>query len=72
MLPARCPVGLKVGVYDDGGLTFRDTDAAGSPLTYCTAPDLTGMSGGGEPWNQAVLAFLQALPADTRIVLYWC
>ncbi len=48
-------------------------DGQGIPLCYV----LAGVLGAVEAlavdsvWNAAVLAFVRALPADTRIVLYW-
>lgn len=68
------PEGLKVGNYEDEGLTFTNVDRAGSPLTFVTPADLAGLDVPAEvsPWNIAILAFLRALPDDMRIVLYWC
>jgi hypothetical protein len=68
------PQGLKVGSYEDGGLTFVETDRHGQPLTFVTPTDLRRLVVPEDitPWNAAVLAFLLALPRDTRIVLYWC
>jgi hypothetical protein len=68
------PEGLRVGSYEDAGLTFTAVDRAGGPLTFITPPDLAGLPSPGEisPWNSAVLAFLRALPGDARIVLFWC
>jgi hypothetical protein len=68
------PGGLKVGHYEDEGLKFEDVDRYGKPLTYTTSKDLRGLRlpDGLASWNEAILAFLLALPAETRIVLYWC
>src|SRR5262245_22310668 len=68
------PSGLKVGNYEDDGLRFTDVDRGGQPLTFMTPPDLRALSPPPDlsPWNRAVLAFLLALPDETRIVLYWC
>jgi hypothetical protein len=68
------PEGLKVGCYQDDGLTFTATDRSGQSLTFTTPADLVRLLIPEDiaPWNRAVLAFLLALPPDTRIVLYWC
>jgi hypothetical protein len=68
------PPGMRVGAYEDQGLTFTDADRHGQPLTYTTPADLLKLKVPDDlaPWNRAVLAFLLALPVDTRVVLYWC
>jgi hypothetical protein len=68
------PDGLKVGHYEDEGLTYTTTDRYGHPLTYTTPTDLRRLRVPEDiaPWNHAVLAFLLALPPDFRIVLFWC
>lgn len=68
------PSGLKVGHYEDDGLRFDEADRYGHPLTFTTPdqlrtfPPIEGLA----DWNRAALAFLLALPSDTRIILYWC
>jgi hypothetical protein len=66
--------GLKVGHYRDDGLRFEDVDAYGKQLTYTTPADLKILQTPIDlvPWNQAILAFLTALPPDARLFLYWC
>jgi hypothetical protein len=68
------PEGLQVGSYQEDGLTYSATDRSGQPLTFTTPADLVHLRIPEElaPWNRAILAFLLALPPDTRIVLYWC
>lgn len=68
------PVGLKVGTYEDEGLAFVEVDRRGQPLTFTTSTELRCLQVPDDvgSWNRAVLAFLFALPSDTRIVLYWC
>jgi hypothetical protein len=63
-----------VGRSEDQGLIFTDVDRRGQPLTYTTPTDLRNLRMPDDlaPWNTAVLAFLLALPSDTRIILYWC
>lgn len=66
--------GLRVGVYEDTGLRFTDTDRYGHHLCYTTPSDLRGLvvPDDAAPWNRAIVAFLTALPPDTRLILYWC
>src|SRR4051812_46517473 len=66
--------GLKVGHHEDEGLRWDEVDRYGKPLTFTTPEELRRLRLPDEvaPWNRAVLAFLLALPPDTRIVLYWC
>jgi hypothetical protein len=68
------PEGLKIGCYQEEGLIYTATDRSGQPLTFTTPADLARLRVPDDidPWNRAVLAFLAALPPDTRIVLYWC
>jgi hypothetical protein len=68
------PTDLTVGSYEDQGLIFTQTDGYGKPLTWTTPATLARLESPDDlsPWNNAVLAFLRALPEDTRIVLYWC
>ena len=68
------PPDLKLGCYEDEGLVFKSEDRYGQPLTCITAADLARLQvpEGVSPWNNAVLAFLTSLPADERIVLFWC
>lgn len=73
-LVRHLPKDLKVGYYEDSGLTFTDVDRDRHPLTFTTSTELRRLQVPGDihPWNHAVLAFLLALPPDSRIVLYWC
>lgn len=63
--------------YDDEGLRRTKVDPYGSPLEYVEAGDLAAaMVGYAEkrkfsPWNEAVIAFVSALPVDTPVVLWW-
>jgi hypothetical protein len=68
------PAGLKVGHYEEDGLKFTETDRYGHALTFTTPEQLQALRNVEDvtEWNRAVLAFLLALPSDTRIVLYWC
>jgi hypothetical protein len=66
--------GLKVGHYEDDGLRWEEVDRQGKLLTFTTPADLRRLRVPDDlsQWNRAVLAFLLALPPDSRIVLYWC
>lgn len=68
------PDGLKVGLCDDAGLKYTDTDGRGERLTCVTPAEVTQLTVPADTaqWNRAVVAFLSALPAETRIILYWC
>lgn len=68
------PENLVIGHYEDEGLRFDTTDSYGQRLTF-TTPKLLKTNvvpTDFEGWNRAILAFVMALPADARIVLYWC
>src|SRR5689334_15649782 len=62
------PEGLKVGHYEDEGLRFDDADRYGKPLTWTTSAEVQRLNLPDDlsDWNRAVLAFLAALPPDTR------
>jgi hypothetical protein len=68
------PPNMKVGHYEDAGLRFDQVDRYGSALTYTTSAILRNarFPEGLSAWNAAVLRFLLALPAESRVVLYWC
>lgn len=68
------PADIRVGCYEDAGLTYEQADRHGRPLTFTTPADarLLRVPDDTADWNRAILAFLTALPPDTRIVLYWC
>lgn len=67
------PADLKVGCYEDTGLTYQTVDRNGDPLTFTTSADLLRIRVPGDiaEWNRVILAFLTALPPDARIILYW-
>jgi hypothetical protein len=68
------PDELKVGIHEDAGLRFVSADRYDRPLTCTTPEDLRRLVVPDDTaaWNRAIVAFLLALPPDTRIVLYWC
>jgi hypothetical protein len=62
--------------YGDEGCSNTTTDADGENLTFVLAYHMCKeLEEVGEeyftPWDKAVLAFLQALPPQKRIVLYF-
>jgi hypothetical protein len=73
-LVQQVPPGLKVGSFEDEGLIWVEADRYGHALTFTTpaALEQLGPPDDLSPWNRAVLAFLLALPQDSRIVLFWC
>lgn len=73
-LALQLPNGLVVGDYGDDGLKYVSNDARGNALTYTTPQALQQLRVPPDtaPWNRAILAFLLALPPDTRVVLFWC
>jgi len=66
---------LETGVYwyDDDGIKKTNIDDYGVKLTYISshtlAKHLSGVHLTG--WDAAVLEFLNALPQDTMVVLWW-
>lgn len=58
---------------EDQGLKLFKTDPYDDDLTFVSAgllaPRLQDAAQGA--WGRAVLAFVQTLPADTRVVLWW-
>lgn len=68
------PPGTRVSWYGDEGIQAITEDAYGKPLTYLTAGELVALgasAAGSNPWNVAIWQFLNALPRETPIVLYW-
>ena len=68
------PDGLSVGSHKAKGSQYTTLDRYGNRLTFTTPTDLAGLVLPNHfvPWNRAILAFLFALPSETRIVLFWC
>jgi hypothetical protein len=71
--PVVLPLPAGVEWYDDEGLKHYKTDPYGNALTCVSAgllaPRLQDAAQG--PWGHAVLIFVQSLPADTRVALWW-
>jgi hypothetical protein len=68
------PEGVRVGSYEDDGLRYTVTDRYGDRLTYTTPSEIRALVVPDDvaAWNRAIIAFLLALPEETRIVLFWC
>ena len=67
---------LKGGVHwlhDEEGSTLDAEDGYGNPITFVLAghlaPKLEACA--ADPWDKAVVAFVSALPVETRVVLRW-
>lgn len=58
---------------EEKGLTEEATDAYGRPLTVAPAHVVAARLAGAKLslWDAAVLQFVEHLPPDTRIVLWW-
>ena len=67
------PPGASIGHYEDEGLRQETTDPYGTPLTWAPAVALKKLkeSERTTPWNKAILAFINALPDETVVVLWW-
>jgi hypothetical protein len=77
------PKNVKFDWYGDNGCKQTKNDSYGTPLEYALAGDLAESMGSYimanmddderkfSPWNHAVIAFIDALPKDTPVVLYW-
>lgn len=71
-LPAQAlPATVRFQWYGDEGIETRTTDPYGAPLTWLCAEQFRQIRLPLSPWNQAALAFVQALPPARRVVLWW-
>lgn len=60
------------GTYQDDGLDRSGEDAYGEPLMSLPAVKLLAARHDDmSEWNRAVWAFLEAMPPETPVVLYW-
>jgi hypothetical protein len=59
--------------YDDDGLGETKEDCYGEPLTFMSAHNIARYLGTVplRGFDAATLAYLKALPVDTRVVLWW-
>lgn len=60
--------------YGDSGLESVNTDPYGTPLTYAIAADLAKCLDPADlrRMDPAVRAFINEMPPDWRVVLWWC
>jgi len=67
------PPGMWIRVYEDEGIAQRHDDAYGEGLTFAYAGDMAKLSMPTDATakNRAVKAFIDALPEDTPIILFW-
>ena len=68
------PLPEKVHWYEDDGLRLRDTTPYGKALKFLYAGELWQFFNELEflrPWDRAVVGFIRALPAKTRVVLWF-
>lgn len=72
--PLELPQGTRFDWYGDEGIEELKTDPYGCELTYLRAHDFLKLKLDPEnmhPWNLAVIKFIQALPPETPVVLWW-
>jgi len=65
---------IPVDVHTDDGWRRTTTDPYGDPVRYALAGDLAAVLPADvstSPWNDAVIAFVRALPADVPVYLWW-
>jgi hypothetical protein len=71
------PLGCAMTSYDDEGLVETEVDGAdGDPLVFLNAGRLANLmdkhfNGKACAWDLAVFAFINALPKQNRVILYW-
>lgn len=67
------PLSNGIDWYDDDGLEERRDDQYGEPLTFLPAHAVARHLSAAplRCWDAAVLAFVKALPPDSRVVLWW-
>lgn len=68
------PPQMWVETYEEEGVRRTRTDNYGTELTFVYAQQLKRlkMPGDASPKNKAVKAFVDALPNETPIILWWC
>lgn len=69
----QIPPQMWVKTYDDLGITRRRADLRGDELTFVLAQELKKLTipADASPKNKAIKAFVDALPDDTPIILFW-
>lgn len=74
IIPLPIPPQMKVGIYEEEGLSYEQTDAYGDALTFVYAKELKRLKLPDDvsPRNRAIKPpFIHALPDDTPILLLW-
>lgn len=58
---------------EGAGIARTRVDGYGNKLTFVYAQQLKRLlvPSDASPWNRAIMAFIEALPDDTPIILYW-
>ena len=72
--PIPIPPQLWVITYEEEGIKRQRDDKYGKELTFVFAKALKKLKVGDDasPKNKAIKAFVDALPNDTPIILFWC
>ena len=68
------PPDTTVEWYEDNGIERQTADMYGEPLRYIQAGEFRNLvfdCRKTEQWNVAVIRFLQELPRETPVVLWW-
>ena len=67
------PEGVRVEWYGDEGIEIRTTNPYGEPLTFVRAKEFRKVKTDKTigKWNLSIIKFLQGLPAETPVVLWW-
>lgn len=66
------PSQMMISVRTDDGVEEIVTDKLGNRLVFAFAKELKKVKASGEyPKNVAILAFVQALPDSTPVILFW-
>lgn len=67
------PSQAQIIIYKQGGMKTTREDDWGFELTFAYAEDLKALNVPEDvhPFNKAIIAFINALPNDTPIILYW-
>lgn len=71
--PQPLPPRTSLVIYDDEGEVRHNTDPYGSPLTFVFVRELRGLHLPINPHlkNIAIKAFIDALPVEIHVILWW-
>jgi len=71
MIQSR-PIPVQLWVHGPARKEKTRTDAYGCELTFLYANELRELQvEDGDFWNKAIMAFINALPGNTPIILFW-